>query len=75
MPGFIYARTLNGAYASFEEEIKGSLEPGKLADLVILSQDITSIPKERLNEVQVDLTIMDGAIEYEKITCAAGNPG
>jgi len=57
--------TLNGAYASFEEKIKGSLEPGKLADLIILSQDITSFPKERLNEVQVDMTIIDGAIEYE----------
>lgn len=58
--------TYNGAYASYEEDIKGSLEPGKLADLIILSEDITAIPKEKLNEVLVDMTIIDGKIEYER---------
>ena len=58
--------TLNGAYLSYEEEIKGSLEPGKLADMIVLSEDITSIPTERLNEVRVDMTMIDGNTEYRR---------
>jgi len=56
--------TINGAIASREEEIKGSIEVGKLADLVVLSHDILSWPKERILEIQVELTMLDGAIEY-----------
>jgi predicted amidohydrolase YtcJ len=59
--------TINGAWASFEEGIKGSLEPGKLADMVILSEDLTAFPKERLNEVKVDLTMIGGRIEFERV--------
>ena len=58
--------TLHGAYLSFEDDIKGSLEPGKLADVIVLSEDITSIPKERLNEVEVDMTFIDGKLEYKR---------
>ncbi|MBI9104534.1 MAG: amidohydrolase [Spirochaetales bacterium] len=58
--------TLHGAYLSFEENIKGSLEPGKLADMIILSEDISSLPKERLNEVEVDMTFIDGKLEYSR---------
>lgn len=56
--------TLNGAIASFEEDIKGSIELGKLADLVILSHDILAWPKENIRQVQVELTMVDGIIEY-----------
>ncbi|MBI9106172.1 MAG: amidohydrolase [Spirochaetales bacterium] len=56
--------TIHGAYLSFEEKIKGSLEAGKLADMIVLSEDITTFPKERLNEVQVDMTLIDGKVEY-----------
>lgn len=56
--------TINGAIASFEEDIKGSIEVGKLADLVILSKNILSWPKENIREIQVDLTMLDGIIEY-----------
>lgn len=62
----IRCATYNGAYASFEENIKGSIEPGKLADLIVLSEDILSYPKERINEVKVDLTMIDGIVEYER---------
>lgn len=58
--------TLHGAYLSYEEGIKGSLEPGKLADMIVLSEDITTLPREKLNEVQVDLTLIDGRIEYRR---------
>ena len=58
--------TLHSAYASFEDDIKGSLEPGKLADMIVLSEDITSIDPMRLNEVEVDLTVIDGRIEYRR---------
>jgi len=54
--------TLDVAYASFEEDLKGSIEPGKLADITILSDDLTSIPQERISDVMVDLTMVDGRI-------------
>lgn len=58
--------TINGAIASFEEKIKGSIEVGKLADLVILSHDILTWPKENIRDIQVDLTVIDGIIEYKR---------
>ncbi|WP_138420590.1 amidohydrolase [Aquibacillus sediminis] len=57
--------TLNGAYASFEEEHKGSLEVGKLADLVVLNGDILSVPTEDIKEMQVDITLINGEIVYQ----------
>jgi predicted amidohydrolase YtcJ len=59
------AYTIDAAYASFEEKIKGSLEPGKLADLVILDQDITIIPPEKIRDVKVIKTIVGGTPVYE----------
>jgi len=56
--------TLDAAYASFEEGIKGSLEPGKLADIAILSRDIEAINPDEIKDVTVDLTIVGGKIEY-----------
>jgi len=58
--------TYNGAYASFEEDKKGSIEVGKLADFVMLSEDITAIHPEKLMEVEVLMTIIDGKIVYTK---------
>lgn len=58
--------TYNGAYASFEENIKGSIEVGKLADLVVLDRDILEIPPETLYETRVDLTMVDGEIVYTR---------
>jgi len=58
--------TLNAAYASFEEKIKGSIEIGKLADLVVLSDDILSIDPSDIKNVQVEKTIFNGEIVYEK---------
>ncbi len=58
--------TLDGAYGSFEEEAKGSLTPGKLADLVVLSQDILSVPDEALMRTEVLMTVVDGRVVFEK---------
>jgi predicted amidohydrolase YtcJ len=58
--------TLFPAYAGFEDTRKGSLEPGKLADLVVLSEDVLTIPAERLGQVKVDATIVDGVVRYER---------
>jgi len=58
--------TLNSAYASFEEDLKGSIKPGKLADITILSEDLTSIPPEKIRNVIVDLTMVDGRILYRR---------
>jgi predicted amidohydrolase YtcJ len=58
--------TLEGAYGNFEEETKGSLAPGKLADLTVLSQDLLSAPDDALMRTEVVMTIVDGRIVYEK---------
>ncbi|MGC2161827.1 MAG: amidohydrolase [Silvibacterium sp.] len=62
----VYAYTLGAAYASQEENIKGSITPGKLADIVVLSEDIFSIDPIRIAEVNVELTIFDGKVAYER---------
>jgi predicted amidohydrolase YtcJ len=56
--------TLGAAYAEFQEGEKGSISPGKLADLVILQSDIFAIPPESLPEVKVDTTILGGKVLY-----------
>lgn len=61
----IRVATYNGAYATFEEEIKGSLEPGKLADLIVLSDNILEIDPMTLNKLSVELTMIDGEIVFE----------
>jgi len=60
----IRCATVNGAYASYEEGIKGSLEPGKLADMIVLSEDIFSIPERDIYKVKVDMTFIDGQCLY-----------
>jgi hypothetical protein len=60
------AYTLSGAYASFEEDIKGSIEVGKLADLIVLSRNILECPPEEILNTSVDLTMVDGVVVYQK---------
>lgn len=59
--------TYHGAYASLEEDIKGSIEAGKPADPVILSENIPETPVERIKSLKADVTILDGEIVYERV--------
>lgn len=56
--------TINNAWLTFEEDIKGSIEPGKLADLVILSDDILSVPEHRIKEIRPVATMLGGKLVY-----------
>lgn len=61
----IRMHTINGAYASFEERLKGSIEVGKLADLTLLSADIRSLPTRELRDLPIAMTVVGGAVAYE----------
>ena len=58
--------TVNGAFAAFEEETKGTLAPGKLADITVLSRDIMTIPDEEILSAKVVYTIIGGEVKYRK---------
>lgn len=58
--------TLDAAYGAFEEDIKGSIEVGKLADFTVLSADILTVPKEQLLDVHVEKTIVGGDVIYSR---------
>jgi len=58
--------TLDCAWAAKEDDIKGSLTPGKLADIVVLSQDILAIPAEQIPATKVDLTIVGGEVKFRR---------
>ncbi|MDG1840168.1 MAG: amidohydrolase [Dehalococcoidia bacterium] len=58
--------TINGAFASFEDDIKGSLEQGKLADLTVLSEKIEDVPVTELRDLPIDITFVGGRIAFER---------
>jgi hypothetical protein len=58
--------TCNAAHSSFEEKEKGTINEGKLADLVLLSDDPTSVPPEQLKDITVDMTIIGGEVVWER---------
>ena len=59
------AVTVNAAYQMFDEKIKGSLEVGKLGDMVLLDRDILTVPKETIRDIKVMATIKEGKIIYQ----------
>ncbi len=61
----IRMHTINGAYASFEEDRKGSIEVGKLADLTMLSADLRSLPPDEMRDLPVAATLVQGRVVYE----------
>lgn len=58
--------TINNAVAAFEEDIKGSLTPGKYADIVVLSQDLLTVEEARIPDTTVDITIVGGEVKYTR---------
>ena len=62
----VRAYTAAGAWASFDDQRKGTLERGMLADIVILSRDIFELPPEHLLDAEVVTTIMDGKVVYRR---------
>ncbi|RIK77058.1 MAG: amidohydrolase [Planctomycetota bacterium] len=60
--------TLDAAYAAFEEDLKGSIVEGKLADIVVLSEDIMTAAAEKIRVARVDYTILGGKVVYERKT-------
>ena len=62
--------TINNAFAAFEEDVKGSLTPGKLADIVVLSQNILTVDEALIPETEVELTIVGGEIRYRRESAA-----
>jgi len=66
MPQAIAGYTRNGAFFTREETIKGSIEVGKLADMIVLSQDLLTIEPGKIMDTQVDLTVLGGRIVYRR---------
>ena len=62
----LWTYTGGAAYASFEEAVKGSVIPGKLADLVVLSHDLIKIPVDEIKNVKVDMTFVGGEIVWQR---------
>jgi predicted amidohydrolase YtcJ len=60
------AYTINNAYATFEDDIRGSLEKGKLADITIFDRNLLTIPEDEILQAEVIHTIIDGKIVFKK---------
>jgi predicted amidohydrolase YtcJ len=56
--------TVNNAFAAFEEDLKGTLSVGKLADITVLSRDITRVPEDQITDAAIVYTIVGGKIVY-----------
>ncbi|MEO8624900.1 MAG: amidohydrolase family protein, partial [bacterium] len=61
------AYTRGGAYLTREEQRKGTIEPGKLADVIVLSADLLTIPPEQILTTRVDLTVLGGKVVYQRV--------
>jgi hypothetical protein len=66
VPEALRAYTMGSAYASFDEKSKGSIEPGKLADIAVLSMDVLSADPNDIAKARVVMTVFDGRIVYER---------
>ena len=74
VPEAVIGYTRNGAYLTFEERTKGTLEVGKLADFVVLSEDIIEMDPERIfSDAKVDLTVLGGKVVYDRNQRGGGN--
>ena len=69
MISFRDLQSTNNAYAAFEADIRGSIKPGKLADITVCDLNLMKIPPEDILKMNIEMTIVDGKIVYER----AGN--
>ncbi len=60
----LYSYTMGNAIAAFEEDEKGSLTPGKLADIAVLSQDLVTVPDDEIMDTRIEMTILGGKVVY-----------
>ena len=60
----LYSYTMGNAIAAFEEDIKGSITPGKLADIAVLSQDLLTVADEALPDTEITMTVLGGKVVY-----------
>jgi predicted amidohydrolase YtcJ len=60
------AHTVTSAYALFQEKVKGSLEPGKMADLIVWTEDPYTLAWQQLYNTTIDLTMLCGKVVYQK---------
>ncbi|HSJ25825.1 MAG TPA: amidohydrolase [Longimicrobiales bacterium] len=67
----LHSYTLANAFAAFEEDVKGSITPGKLADIVVLSHNIMTVPEEEIPNARVDMTILGGRVVYRRDAAVA----
>ena len=58
--------TVHSAYQQFDEDRLGSIEEGKLADMVVLGRDILTVPTEEIIDIPLDMTIIDGRVVYKR---------
>jgi predicted amidohydrolase YtcJ len=61
----LYMSTNWAAYYTADEKILGTIEPGKLADLVVIDGDYLTVPEDEIGELQIALTMVDGRIVFE----------
>ena len=60
----LYSYTMGNAIAAFEEDIKGSITPGKLADITVLSRDLVTVPDAEILETEIVMTVLGGEVRY-----------
>src|SRR5438067_9049184 len=70
----LQVETINNAFLTFEERIKGSIEPGKLADLVVLPDDILTCPDKQLEQMRVAMTMVGGTLVSTTAPAAVRKP-
>jgi len=66
MPEALIAYSRNGAYFTFEEKQKGTIEQGKFADVIVLSDNLLEIEPAKILDTKVDVTILNGKIVYRR---------
>jgi hypothetical protein len=59
--------SINGAYMTFEEKLKGSIEPGKLADFAVITKDYLNCPEDEIKDIEAVATVVDGRLVYGKL--------